>query len=241
MIYVLRYAVIALYTVFWGTIASVVGMLDWRGNAVPWIARQWVRWILGSTGIKVEATGLDRIDMSRTYVWMSNHQSVFDITAIVATLPVAWRFVAKRELTWIPFFGWALRMGGHVIVYRGNHEKSVASLRRAAERIAEGTHVIVFPEGTRSTEGRLGSLKSGGFHLAIEAGAPIVPITVSGSRFITPKSSLRIEPGLMRIHYGEPIPTQGLTAADRNALKRRVGEAILAGYDDDLQEGRHLG
>jgi 1-acyl-sn-glycerol-3-phosphate acyltransferase len=166
---------------------------------------------------------------------MSNHQSVFDTGAIIATLPISFRFVAKRELTWIPFFGWALRAGGHVIIDRSQRERAVHSLREAAQRIQQGTNVIIFPEGTRSTTETLGELKSGGFHLAIQAGVPVVPISVSGSRRITPKKSLRIESGRIHVHYGTPIPTRGLTVEDRSALKDAVRAAILDGLDPELQ------
>jgi 1-acyl-sn-glycerol-3-phosphate acyltransferase len=166
---------------------------------------------------------------------MSNHQSVLDIGALVLTLPTRWRFVAKRELTWIPLFGWAIWLGGHVIVDRGRRERAVASLRRAAGRIRDGTSVIIFPEGTRSETGRMRDFKSGGFHLALEAQAPIVPVTVSGSRRLTPKRSLRVESGRLKVVYGKPIETRGLGLDDREALKRTVRAAIEAGYDDALQ------
>ena len=236
MIYWVRYALIVLYTAFWSFVACTVGLLDRSGETLIWIARQWVRWILWSCGVRVEAAGLEQVDPRRSYVWMSNHQSVADIAAIVATIPVSWRFVAKSELTRIPLFGWALLLGRHVIVDRENREGSVRRLHEAARRVAGGTHVIIFPEGTRSPSGRLREFKSGGFHLAIEAQVPIVPITVSGSRRITPKHSLRIESGLIRVRYGRPIPTEGLRPEDCAALKGRVREAIHAGYDPELQE-----
>jgi 1-acyl-sn-glycerol-3-phosphate acyltransferase len=236
VVYALRFVLIALYTVVWSALACAVGLVDRSGDAMPWIARQWVRWILWTCRVRVEASGLEQVDLRRPHVWMSNHQSVFDVAAIVATIPVSWRFVAKRELTRIPLFGWALRVGGHVIVDRGDRERSVASLREAARRVAAGTHVIIFPEGTRSPTGRLRGFKSGGFHLAIEAGVPIVPVTVSGSRRIAPKRSLRVESGLVRVRYGRPIPTEGMGPGDLAALKERVREAIAAGYDPDLQE-----
>ena len=167
---------------------------------------------------------------------MSNHQSAFDIAAIGATLPLSWRFVAKRELTWIPFFGWGLVAAGHVLIDRRDHERSVRSLRRAAERVRSGVSVIVFPEGTRSATGELGPFKSGGFHLAIEAGVPILPATVSGSRRITPPKSLRVESGPILVRYGKPIPTEGLATDDREQLKQEVRQAILAGFDPELQD-----
>jgi 1-acyl-sn-glycerol-3-phosphate acyltransferase len=236
VIYVARYLLIVLYTIVWGIPACLVAVLDRSGEGVIWIGREWVRWIFWSCGVTVEAQGLENVDPRQACVYMSNHQSVTDTGALVLTLPVSWRFVAKRELTWIPLFGWAIRLGGHVIVDRGNHQSAVASMRRAAEQVRRGTNVIIFPEGTRSETGGMRAFKSGGFHLAIEAQVPIVPVTVSGSRRLTPKGSLRIESGRVKVVYGKPIPTRGLRAEDREALKDRVRHAIAAGYDWALQE-----
>ena len=236
MIYVLRYALFALYTALWGSAACLLAPFDRSGRGLVWCARHWVAWILGTCGIRVDADGLENVPRDRPCVYMSNHQSVVDIAAIVGTLPVVWKFVAKRELTRIPFFGWALLAGRQVIIDRADHASSVESLARAAERVRAGASVIIFPEGTRSPDRALHAFKSGGFHLALRAGVPIVPITVSGSWRITPKRSLRIESGRVLVRYGRPIPTRGLGVGDRDALKLRVRAAILAGYDPALQD-----
>lgn len=235
MIYVVRYLAIGLYTVFWGSLGILLFVFDRRGRAAPWVVRNWVTWVMLTCGIRVEAEGVDIVERTQPCVIMCNHQSVFDIAALVRTLPVPWKFVAKRELLWIPFFGWALAMADQVIVDRRNREKAVASLSRAAERVRGGVNVIIFPEGTRTQCSELGDFKSGGFHLAIQAGVPIVPVAVSGSRSITPKRSLRVESGRMRVRYGDPIPTRDLTFDDRHALKQRVRDAIMDGFDPELQ------
>jgi 1-acyl-sn-glycerol-3-phosphate acyltransferase len=231
VIYVVRYLLIVVYTLFWGGLACVVGLVDRSGESAVWMARRWVDWILRTCGIEVEASGLDRLDPAQPYVFMSNHQSVFDIVALVATIPRSFRFVAKHELTRIPVFGWALVVGGHVIVDRRDRERAIASLERAAAKIRRGTSVIVFPEGTRSPSGALAPFKSGGFHLVIAAQVPVVPVSVSGSRSITPKRSLRIESGRIRVHFGAPIATEKLDIEDRAWLKEQVREAILAGLE----------
>lgn len=238
MIYVVRYLLIVLYTVFWGTLGLALSVLDRSGEGVVWAGRHWVRWILATCGVRVDASGLEHLDASRPYVVMANHQSVFDIAAIVATLPSSFRFVAKRELTWIPFFGWALVTGGHVVIDRSNHESSVRSLQRAAERVRDGKTVVIFPEGTRSRTGELGEFKSGGFHLALAAQVPILPASVSGSSRIAPARSLRIESGRIHVHYGEPITTAGLGLSDRQLLKELVRSAITAGFQPELEPGR---
>ena len=239
MIYLLRYGLLLVYTVFWGVIGLAIGLVERSGRGVLWVAKSWVGWIFASCGIRVEVEGLvENIDPAQPYVIMTNHQSVIDIGALIMTLPVEWGFVAKRELTWIPFFGWVLAIGGHVIIDRSNRERSVKSLRCAAERVRAGTNVIIFPEGTRSPSGTLASFKSGGFHLAIQARSPVLPATVSGSHRITPNHSLRLESGVVKIAYGKPIPTEGMGTEGREALKEAVREAIEAGFDPTLQGAR---
>ena len=161
MIYVVRYALVALYTAFWGAVACLAAPFDRDGRTVVWVARRWVAWILRTCGIRADVDGLENVPFDRPCVYMSNHQSVFDIVAVVATLPVSWVFVAKRELTWIPLFGWALALGHQIIVDRRNREASVRSLSRAAERVRAGANVIIFPEGTRSPDASLQEFKSG--------------------------------------------------------------------------------
>jgi 1-acyl-sn-glycerol-3-phosphate acyltransferase len=236
LIYVLRYLLAGIYTVFWSVPGVVLAVVDRSGEGVLWVGRNWVRWILATCGVRVVTEGLENVDRRRSYVFMSNHQSVFDIAAIVHTVPVSFRFVAKKELVRIPFFGWVLGLSNQIVIDRGNREKAVRTLHRAAQRVRAGASVIIFPEGTRSPGGQLREFKSGGFHLAIEAQVPVLPVTVSGSQRITPKRSLRIESGVVKVVYGKPIPTRGLALEDRQGLKDEVRGAILQGYDDALQD-----
>jgi 1-acyl-sn-glycerol-3-phosphate acyltransferase len=229
VIYVVRYALCALYTLFWAILAILATVVDRKGGLVIGIAHTWIRWVFATCNVTVEARGLENVRPDQPYVFMSNHQSVWDIAGLIATLPVSWRFVAKKELTWIPFFGWALYLHGHVIVDRGNRQKAVASLERAAERVRQGLNVVIFPEGTRSETGTMREFKSGGFHLALQAGVPILPVSVSGGRNITRKRSLKIEGGHLTVVYGKPIPTAGLSIDDRNGLKAEVRRAITEG------------
>jgi 1-acyl-sn-glycerol-3-phosphate acyltransferase len=242
MAYLFRAAFVLSCTAFWATIASVIALVDRSGESVIWMARLWARWNLSACRIRVVVEGLSDVRTAEPQVFMSNHQSQFDILALVSTLPVSFRFIAKKELTRIPFFGWALVLGGHVVVDRGNRAKAVSSLQRASDQIRGGTNVIIFPEGTRSRTGTLRRFKSGGFHLARNAGVAIVPVSISGSLRVTPKGSLKIEPGVIKVVYGAPIPTEGLTLEERGALKQRVRDAIEAGLDPALQrsEGPHV-
>ncbi|MDJ0787122.1 MAG: lysophospholipid acyltransferase family protein [Myxococcota bacterium] len=241
MVLLARYLLVSLYTVFWGTIALVLvpfdrGLFGREPGAITcWIGRQWIHWIVVTCGVKIVATGLENLDPDKPAVYMNNHQSLFDICALVETLPVNYRFVAKRELAWIPFFGWALAMTVGVMIDRSNRTASIASLRAAAQQIRDGANVIIFPEGTRGSGEELAPFKSGGFHLAIEAQVPVVPVTISGSQHVMPRDSFRAEPGAIKIHYGVPVPTVGLVAADRAALSDRVRTVIGEGFDPAYQ------
>jgi 1-acyl-sn-glycerol-3-phosphate acyltransferase len=232
VIYLLRFITVVALTVAFGTLGCLLGLVDRSERGVAWVARTWIHSVLLTCGIEVEASGLENIRPGQAAVFMSNHQSHFDVAAIVETIPVDWRFVAKRELVRVPFFGWALALGGHVIIDRSNHVEAVRSLQAAADRIRGGVNVIIFPEGTRSESGELQEFKSGGFHLAIQAGVPIIPVSVSGTRDITPKRSLKIHGGRVRVVYGKPIPTAGRAADDGGALKAEVRRAIAEGLRD---------
>ena len=227
-----QFGLIGLYTIFIGVPIIVASFFD-GGRTMMVLGRVWVRWILATFSVRVDVAGLENVPTHAPIILMSNHQSLADIAAIVSTLPpsVKWRFVAKKELVRVPVFGQALLASGHIIIDRGNRERAVASLRRAAERIRGGTSVIVFPEGTRSSDGHLRLFKSGPFHLAVEAQVPIVPVTVSGSQHITPKGELRVHSGRVKITYGKPIPTRGVSIAERKVLAARVRDAIARGYD----------
>jgi 1-acyl-sn-glycerol-3-phosphate acyltransferase len=234
MIYVIRYLLIALYTVFWGILGCVLALIN--GEYVVWVGRSWISWIFKTCGLKIDVEGLENIPTDQSVVLMANHQSALDIGALVLTFPNSWRFVFKREIAYIPFFGWVMALSDQIMIDRGNRKSSVASLQKAASRVAGGVNVMIFPEGTRSLTGELKPFKSGGFHLAIDAGVPILPVTVSGSIPLTPKDSFKVESGTMKVTYGVPIPTEGLTTNDRKTLKVAVRDAIQAGFDWDYQQ-----
>lgn len=232
----LQLALVGLYTILVGPPIIVASFFD-GGRTMMVLGRLWIRAILATFGVRIEAAGLENVPTHAPVILMSNHQSLIDIAAIVSTLPRTqrWRFVAKKELARIPIFGQALVASGHIIIDRGDRGRAVESLRRAAEIIRAGTTVIVFPEGTRSPLGNLRAFKSGPFHLAIEAQVPIVPVTVSGSQRITPKGQLIVHRGAVKITYGMPIPTRGVTLEGRKELSDRVREAITRGYDVAFQ------
>jgi len=226
--YVLRYFRIVAYTVLFCTPLLVWSALDRSGDPTVRVARRWARSLLRTTGVKVRVEGLAFCSTDRPGVLMSNHRSVFDILALIETLPTPFRFVAKKELTYIPIFGWALALSGQIIVDRGDRSRAIGALQRAAAKIRGGTKVLVFPEGTRGEDQEMLPFKSGGFHLAPANEWPILPVAIIGSEKITPKGSLRVEPGEILLVFGEPIATAGRSELTVSALKSEVREEVAA-------------
>jgi 1-acyl-sn-glycerol-3-phosphate acyltransferase len=159
---------------------------------------------------------------------MANHQSYTDIPTIFGFLPVQFRIIAKESLFKVPFMGWHLRRAGNIPINRSNRREAMRSIARAAERIREGTPVVVFPEGTRSRDGRLQPFKAGSFKLAASAGVPVVPITIIGTCKVLPKDSLIVHPGKVEMHISPPIPTAGVDEAHLEELMVRVRAEMAA-------------
>jgi len=221
-------ALIVVYTVVLGTVGILLCLLVPGGAALMPLARVWSWLVMRSARVSWRATYDPTLDPGRPAVYVANHQSQFDIPALVLTMPVDFRMVAKRMLLFIPFFGWALWLAGFIFVDRGNRERAIRSLDRAAVRLRRGTSVVIFAEGTRSPDGSLLPFKRGGFVLAIQAGVPVVPVTLRGGREVLPKGSLRIRPGTIDVHFGAPIDADWYTYETRDALIGTARAAIEA-------------
>lgn len=209
------------------TVAALAGVRDRPGGYYDRELRAWARRLLEVTDLPVEAHGLERIPPVGC-VYAVNHASFVDIWILVALLPGSTRFVAKRELARVPIFGWALRATGQIPLDRRDREAAARSYRAAAEEMRAGRSVIVFVEGTRSRTGRLGEFKKGAFVLAIEAGVPLVPVYLRGTRAAMRRGSLWLRRRPVTLVVGEPVATAGLTYDDRDALLARVREWFLA-------------
>jgi len=163
---------------------------------------------------------------------MGNHQSNFDILALYSGLPHHFSWIAKQELFRIPLFGYAMKRAGYLPLDRSDGRKALKTMDYAAKKIRSGVSVIVFPEGTRSMDGKLLPFKRGGFLLAARAGVPIVPVTISGSAQVNPPKRLEVRKGTVSLRFGDPVPTEGATGKRRDELISRVREAIEAGFED---------
>ncbi|MHB8418625.1 MAG: lysophospholipid acyltransferase family protein [Myxococcales bacterium] len=205
-------------------------LLTWSGDAAGWMARcLWAPAVLRVSGVTLRAEPNPALDPEAPYIFVGNHQGYFDIPAAFATIRHPIRFVAKRSLGWVPILGWYLHLTGHVLIERSGRARAVDSLRRAGEKVARGTSLLVYPEGTRSEDdtGAVRAFKKGAFMLALTSQVPIVPVAVDGSHRIKHKREFSIRPGTLRIKIGEPIPTAGLTIADRDRLMRTVHDRLI--------------
>ncbi|MCC7536962.1 MAG: 1-acyl-sn-glycerol-3-phosphate acyltransferase [Deltaproteobacteria bacterium] len=191
------------------------------------------RAVIEGARITLSVEGTENVQPGVAYVMMSNHASHYDVPILYASLPGSIRMVAKRELFRVPLFGRAMRAAGTIEVDRQDHKQAVASLRTGLDALARGVSIWIAPEGTRSKKGTLGPLKKGGFMLALESGAPILPIRLEGTNPILPPGSLRTRTG-QRVHVvvGRPIPTDGLGPDARGMLMEKV-RAFLAGESDE--------
>jgi 1-acyl-sn-glycerol-3-phosphate acyltransferase len=227
MLYLLKLTVIALVTVPLAALTIVLGLLDPHGKHVYRINQLWSWVILRIAGISVKIAGLNHIDPNQKYVFMVNHQSNIDIPVLINSLhQFQLRWIAKKELLWVPFFGWAMWATKHITIDRTNPLGAVKTLQRAKERIAAGISVVVFPEGTRSRDGKLLRFKKGGFRLAVQTGTAIVPVTINGSGALLPSGAWRLQPGTIEVTLGQSITVEGYQPGNLRLLSEQVRERI---------------
>ncbi|MEN8164915.1 MAG: lysophospholipid acyltransferase family protein [Acidobacteriota bacterium] len=193
-------------------------------NAVRW----WCRVLHVISMTRYEVQGLENVPKG-PYLIISNHSSHLDGPGLIVTLPDPVYFVIKKGLAQIPVWGWAATRIGFISIDRSRSKAAQETLHRAVSTIREGRHILVFAEGTRSPDHRLHPFKKGGFHMAIEAGVPVLPVAINGSRRLLPKGAPSSKPGTVSVVVGAPIPTEGLRREDLSDLMARTREAIVAG------------
>lgn len=218
--------IVGFYTVALGTVSILSSVVDRRGYFAHGCARLWSWLILSTTGVRVRVAGQAHLEPGATYVFVANHQSIFDIPIVFVSLPCQLRIVAKASLGAFPFVGWHLRRTGHLLVDR--RSPGTTLFGRAAALVGDGLSMIVFPEGTRSVDGTVARFKGGIFLVAIQAGLPVVPLSVSGSRHVMPKGRLTVQPGRVALVIHPPIETKGMRPDDAKALAERVRAVVTS-------------
>jgi 1-acyl-sn-glycerol-3-phosphate acyltransferase len=205
-----------------GNVRVLYALFMWGARAGIWLA-----------GIRVEKIGMDKLDFSRSYIFMSNHVSNLDPPIQIPALPKRTSVMVKKELFKVPILGQAMHMGDLVPVDRGNRDAGIEAVRAAKEVVDKGTNMTIYVEGKRSFDGKLLPFKKGPFYLAIECGVPVVPMTIVGTHYAMPKARFAIKPGKVQVVFHDPIEPKDF--GDREALMEKVRAAIESGLPEEFR------
>jgi 1-acyl-sn-glycerol-3-phosphate acyltransferase len=211
-------------------VACFVGVVD-PGVVRP-LSVFWSRLLLRMLRVRVTSEGLAQVPAGPA-VYAANHSSALDILVVLARLPVDVKIIHKRSLSFVPFFGWSVALGGHIPIDRSNPFRARRSLDQAAARMRNGTSVLVFPEGTRSRDGAVGHFKRGSFGLAIDAGVPVVPVSLVGVKKLVPRGLFSLQPGSVRLRVHAPIATRDQPPDSAQALAEEVRQVVAAGCEGE--------
>ncbi len=225
-----------LISIICSTATILASLMNESDDVLHKIVKVWARSILAVSRIKVTVKGLSKIDPAGHYIYMSNHQSNFDIPALISCLPVHFRWIAKAELFKIPIFGYAMKKAGHISIDRSNRKSAFKSLKNAANIIKNGTSVLIFPEGTRSLDGSIGSFKNGGFILAVDSGVSIVPVIIHGTWPIMPKDRILIKPGNVTLEIRQPVKTSNYTRKTKDDLMKKIRQIICESFEREKRK-----
>jgi 1-acyl-sn-glycerol-3-phosphate acyltransferase len=227
-------ALVVMSTPVFAVAAIMTAIFDKTGRGPHWVARLWARFVIKACFVRVVVQGREHLDPEGAYVLACNHSSLLDIPVMLSVIPVQIRWMAKAELFKIPIFGWSMTSAQYIPIDRKSPREWVRSLNRAAERVQAGSSLVVFPEGTRSDDGRIHEFKRGGIEVAVRAGAAVVPVSISGASTVLPARTLTLKPGRVKIVFDKPLPTAGLDRKEQDALMNTVRSIIIANHDPDF-------
>lgn len=206
-----QFAFTLAWTAGWITLALLLRPFSGAEARLPlrMASRCWAPGLLAGAGARLEVEGGERIDWSRPYLVVANHQSVIDICALFRAVPVPLRFLLKQEMKRVPFVGWYAWATGMLFIVRDDRRAGPQLRRDAAAMLASGRSLCLFPEGTRSRDGRMAPFKAGSLQAAIDAGVDILPVALDGAgRVLPPTGFFRVRPGTIRVAVGQPLPTR---------------------------------
>src|SRR5947209_8337337 len=221
------------YTIAFGIVSIPFGFFDKEGRILHGFARAWSRMVMRTIFSPVKIIGLGRIDPSKPHVYAVNHGSALDIPLLYAYLPLQFRIVFKKELLSYPIVGGHLKRSGQVCVDQQHPAHSVASIRSAFKTLKGGMPLVIFPEGGRTSDGRIQPFLPGAFFLAIKAQVDVGPITLVGTYELLPMNTYHIKPRPLEMRVGDPIATAGLTLRDLEMVSDRVQREMERLCDTD--------
>ena len=221
----------AIATIILGIPGMVAGLLSRTGNLAFSISKLWAYTMLAVSFVRTEIKNKAKLIKGTSYIIISNHQSLFDILALVTSLGIQLRWIIKKEVLKIPIFGYALYASRNIFIDRSNTTRAIESINKGIDRLPKGAGVMVFAEGTRSPDGQIHEFKKGGFITAITRKISILPVTVNGSRRVMPKGSLVVKPGKIQVVIGDPIDTSGYTTDTVLELINKTRQAVMANFN----------
>jgi 1-acyl-sn-glycerol-3-phosphate acyltransferase len=224
---------IILSTIAFGLVSLLVSLFETTGRRQIALARVWARFLLWGSGVRVKASGLEKIAPDGSYIFVANHLSYMDTPVVLANIPVQFRFLAKSGLFQIPLLGTHLNRAGHIPVPRDDARAAVKTMNTAAQVMRErGISLLIFPEGGRSHTGELASFKEGAAYIAIRAGVQLVPIALKGTREVLPFGSGHVRSGWVTMRVGDPIPTDQFQLRDRGRITTELRDRIASMLDE---------
>ena len=223
-----------LLMVFWGMGSCLTSLFDASGNRAHRCLTYWAKTSLALTGLRVEIRGLERLHPEQTYIFMPNHASFLDIILAYAYIPFNLRIITKKEIFWIPIMGWALKRSGQIPMDRANPRKGLASLRRASHLLQRGISIVVLPEGTRTSDGKIKDFKATLFILPIRSRIPVVPVRIEGTFDALKRGSILLNPVPLKITFYDPIPPRSFDDHDRGLYAKKVQEVLSSSPDPTL-------
>jgi len=223
---------LSLYIIVVGIPLLLWTLISKKPDALYWAGVKGVMFFVRSVGVKVEVSGKERIP-AEACLFMANHTSSADAPAVVGAIPRRIAILLKKSLFAYPIVGQAFTLAHFIPVERSNHESAIASLEKATEAMKEGQSFLIYPEGTRSHDGRLGEFKRGAVVMAIKAGVPIVPMVCAGAQKVMEKRSFVIRPGVITVEFLEPIDASAYSFEQREELNARVKAAMAAALPED--------
>jgi 1-acyl-sn-glycerol-3-phosphate acyltransferase len=222
-------AFLAVWSAICMTIATTAGLLGFHRLAFSMAPRAWCPGLFWAGGIQLDVRGVDNVDWSKPHVIVVNHQSMIDISALQLGLPTPLRFITKKELMAVPFLGHFMRSVGMIAVDRGNTAEGIQQLQEQAKRMSTDiASVLAFAEGTRSRTGEIKAFRKGALLLAIEAGVPVVPVSIEGARRVLPPRRLQGAPRRHPHRRRRAHRDDGLTSPDRDTLMKRAHDDVVA-------------